>query len=111
PETQANLLTALNRAPALLRTASLGDGDYYQGLALSPNGLTLALATARGRIQVFDAEPLQVRQSLSYPGRYVARELDFTSDGRYLLTFADLVPVGEHAVVVWDLGTGDPVGE
>jgi len=111
PETQANLLTALNRAPALLRTASLGDGDYYQGLALSPNGLTLALATARGRIQIFDAEPLQVRQTLSYPGRYVARELDFTSDGRYLLTFADLVPVGEHAVVVWDLGTGDPVGE
>jgi WD40 repeat protein len=111
PETRANLLATLNRAPALLRTDTLTDGDQYQGLALSPGGLTLALSSARGRIQLYDAESLQLKGTLTYPGRYVARELDFTRDGRRLVTFADLVPVGDHGVVEWDLASGDPVGE
>ena len=111
PETRANLLATLNRAPALLRTDTLTDGDQYQGLALSPDGLTLALSSARGRIQLYDAESLRLKRTLTYPGRYVARELEFTRDGRRLVTFADLVPVGDHGVVEWDLTTGDPVSE
>ena len=109
PETRANLLATLNRAPALLRTDTLADGDQYQGLALSPDGLTLALSSARGRIQLYDAESLRLKRTLTYPGRYVARELDFTRDGRRLVTFADLVPVGDHGMVEWDLATGDPI--
>jgi DNA-binding SARP family transcriptional activator len=111
PETRANLLATLNRAPALLRTDTLTDGDQYQGLALSPDGLTLALSTARGRIQLYDAESLRFKRTLTYPARYVAKDLDFTRDGRRLVTFADLVPVGEHGMVEWDVATGDPIGE
>ena len=111
PETRANLLATLNRAPALLRTDTLTDGDQYQGLALSPDGLTLALGSARGRIQLYDAESLRFKRTLTYPAPHVARELDFTRDGRRLVTFADLVPAGDHGVVEWDLATGDPVSE
>ena len=48
PETRANLVATLNRAPGLVRTDSLADGDRFQGMALSPDGGTLALTTMRG---------------------------------------------------------------
>ena len=43
PETRANLVAALNRAPGLLHTASLADGDRYQGMAVSPSGTIVAV--------------------------------------------------------------------
>ena len=81
PETRANLVAALNRAPGLLHTASLADGDRYQGMAVSPSGTTVAVGSVRGLIQLYDAQSLRLVKTLIYPRAHSIQDVAFTADG------------------------------
>jgi WD40 repeat protein/DNA-binding SARP family transcriptional activator len=110
PETRASLVAALNRAPGLLHTASLADGDRYQGMTISPSGTTVAVGSVRGVIQMYDAQSLRLVKTLIYPKAHSIEDVAFTPDGRYLLAFGDIASSSSPGAVVWDLITSKPVG-
>src|SRR4029453_15915596 len=110
PETRATLVAALNRAPGLLHTASLADGDRYQGMAISQSGTIVAVGSVRGVIQLYDGQSLRPTKTLIYPRAHSIQDVAFTADGRGLLAFGDLASSGSPGTVLWDLETGTPVG-
>jgi WD40 repeat protein/DNA-binding SARP family transcriptional activator len=110
PETRGNLMAALNRAPGLLRMASLADGDRYQALAVSPTGSMIAVGSVRGAIQLYDAASLRLLHALDYPQSHTIADLAFAADGRRLLVFGDLARSGTPGIVEWDLDSAAPVG-
>ncbi len=110
PETRASLVAALKRAPGLLHTASLADGDRYQGMAVSPSGTVVAVGSVRGVIQLYDAQSLRLLKTLIYPRAHSIQDVAFTADGTGLLAFGDLASTGSPGVVLWDLNTASPVG-
>jgi len=111
PETRANLLATMNRAPGLLRTSSLPDGDRYEAMAASLDGSTLALGSVRGLVQLYDAKTLRLQKTLAYPAPQSIHDIDINPDGRSVVVFGDVAQPGQHGIIEWDLATGKPIGE
>jgi WD40 repeat protein len=95
----------------------LQPGDRVSAVALSPDGRRVAVGTISGTARVWDVrsgEPVTPafgtrRATISLDHKLDIRRLEFTTDGRYLLTAAGQDPV-DHEVRCWDAATGRPVG-
>ncbi len=111
PETRANLLATLNRAPGLLRIASPPDGDQYEAMAISLDGATVALGSSRGAIQLYQARTLQPQLTLASPALASIHDLDFNPDGRSVVAFGNPGRAGGRGVVEWDLASRAPIGD
>ena len=92
--------TPLRRRPAVDRRR-----PAPKGLALSPDGRTLAVTQGDGTVDLVDARTLAVRRRLRVQ-RGAALGVEFSPDGRLLAV------TGEGArVTLWDARTLAPVGE
>ena len=90
PATRANLLATLTRAPQLIGAAR-GKGGPFWGLAMSPDGSTMAAYDERNEVWLYDTRTRRVRarfdadggkpQIAFWPGM---APLDFSPDGRQL---------------------------
>ena len=90
PATRANLLATLTRAPQLIGAAR-GTGGPFWGLAMSPDGSTMAAYDERNEVWLYDTRTRRVKarfdadggkpQIAFWPGM---APLDFSPDGRQL---------------------------
>ena len=111
PETRANLVAALNRAPGLLHTASLADGDRYQGMAVSPErhgrgGRQRPRShPALRRAVAASVQDPDLSKSTLHSGRCLHGRRDRPA------RFRGSGFLGQrHGAVLWDLNTASPVG-
>jgi len=82
------------------------DGDEYpKGLAVSPDGRTLAVSQSDGTVDLIDARTLRRRRSLRAL-RGFAAAVDFSPDGRLLAVTGE-----DGQVSLWDARTLEPAGE
>jgi WD40 repeat protein/DNA-binding SARP family transcriptional activator len=81
------------------------DDQSPKGVALSPDGRTVAITQLDGSVNLVDARTLETRASVRSPSR-PALGVDFSPDGRLLAV------TGEGArVTLWDARTLAPAGE
>jgi WD40 repeat protein/DNA-binding SARP family transcriptional activator len=84
PLTRGSLLAALNRSPAAIGVLR-GAKEGFTGLALSPNGRTLAAGDAAGNLFLFDSRTRRrVRAPDVQAGEWPIGTLAFSPDGRRL---------------------------
>ena len=83
-QTRGNLLAALNKSPAAVGVLR-GAGEGFTGLALSPDGRTLAAGDSAGSLFLFDTRTRRrVRAPSVHAGEWPIGMLAFSPDGRRL---------------------------
>lgn len=96
---------AVLRAPRSLHVSYIG--HRLTGVAVSPDGRTLAVSDDEGEIRLLDAQTLAVTRVLRPPDGWPVGELAFTADGRLLLSADQIPAVGPGARVrLRDVSTG-----
>jgi WD40 repeat protein len=101
-QTRSDLLAALLRTPQLLRVTDLG--HRLEGLAVAPDGRTVAVSDNQGAIRLLDAGSLRLVRTLSGPTGLPVTGLTFSADGARLIS-ADQLPEGA-ALTIRDVVTG-----
>ena len=81
------------------------DDQYPKGMALSPDGRTLAVAQIDGTVQFVDTRTFERRRRLQAV-RGAATAVDFSPDGRRLAVLSE-----RGQVTLWDARTLRPAGE
>ena len=81
----------------------LGTGGQVQALAFSPDGRTLAAATSKGMMTLWDVESRSVRRA-RFSASQGAVAVSFSADG------ATLATAGPGGVTLWDVATGAKFG-
>ena len=103
---------------ALLRTPDLVAVNTVEGrataIALSPDAGTVAVAAEAGPILLWDATTLRETGRLDLPGHQPVRDLEFTPDGRRLVSWGGPTAWADSrsqppAIVVWDLAAKAPI--
>jgi WD40 repeat protein/DNA-binding SARP family transcriptional activator len=115
PATRGALLSVLLRNPDLVAANGVGAGDRATAFVLSPDGMSVAVASRDGPIRLFDAASLREIARLDQSGHRPIGGLAFTPDGRRLVSWggprAWTDPQTQPpSIVVWDLATGRPAG-
>ena len=113
PETRANLLATVTRAPQLIGAAS-GKGGAFGGLETSPDGSTMAVYDDRNEVWLYDTRTRQVRARYDADGGKpqiafwpVMAALDFSPDGRRLAV--GKFNLDPDSVVLLDARTMEPL--
>ena len=111
PETTSTLLAALTAMRERRLVGSVSGPDAFNGVALSPNGRTLAGAGADGIVRLWDA---RTRRALDTPLRSHANGVTgvaFSPDGRTLASAERLpAPSTRGQVRLWDARTHHALG-
>jgi len=104
PQTGGYLLAALQRAPSVIGIMH-GRGGLLRGIAISPDGKTLAVSGA-GEVLFFDTGTYeQVGEPLRLAGLVEGESLAYSPDGRTLAVG------GDHIVRLIDARTGEQLTE
>jgi DNA-binding SARP family transcriptional activator/WD40 repeat protein len=110
PQTSRGVYAMLSRAPQLLAAGGVGEGRRLLGLAVSPDGRTVATSTNDQLIQVYRADTMTLVAELPIGDLGVVDHLDFTPDGRLLLGLGEQENAEGHGLGIWDTATWRPVG-
>ena len=106
PQTRGYLLAALRRSPAAIGIMHGPEDAFRMGIAVSPDGKTLAVAADWAGVLLFDARTYeQVGDPIVDPVGYSARSLAYSPDGRTLA-----VGGGNHVTLI-DARTHAPVAQ
>ena len=109
PQTTGNLLATLGRSPQLLRVGGVAEGRRLLGLAVSPDGKTLAVSTNDAHVQIYQADTMKLTAELGIAVSGI-NHFDFTPDGRRLLALGEQESHDGHGLQLWEVGSWRPVG-
>jgi WD40 repeat protein len=90
------------------RAAVKGHSRIVRGLSFSPDGKSLASASADGTARLWDVATLKEKRVFRHPASFLTA-VTFTADGRWLVTAGgpnEFAPDNIGFISVWDLGTG-----
>jgi len=92
--------TGTNTVNEIAVLVSEENPDAIRSLAFSPDGTTLAVASANGIVQLWDIKGRKELKTLRGHTKIVT-EVSFSSDGKFLASSSD-----DTTIIIWDLQTG-----
>jgi hypothetical protein len=86
------------------------DSGYYNSIAYSPEFNVIAIATYDGTLDLYDAQTGERLLRRDYAYKSIARQVEFSPDGKKLAVRLDAESGSQHpaAVEIWDFRHGVP---